>query len=62
LIAFYYQYVAERNCLTRVNAREGISIKIGEGSTLARFRAEGVREFRDWLDELAAETREWHAV
>jgi trehalose 6-phosphate phosphatase len=45
-----------------VNAREGISIKIGEGSTLARFRAESVREFRDWLDELAAETREWHAV
>ncbi len=45
-----------------VNVREGISIKIGEGSTLARFRAESVREFHDWLGELAAETREEHAV
>jgi len=45
-----------------VNAREGISIKIGEDSTLARFGAQSVREFRDWLGEVAGEAREERAV
>jgi trehalose 6-phosphate phosphatase len=36
-----------------VNARGGISIKIGIGRTTARWRAAGIDEFRDWLDRLA---------
>lgn len=40
-----------------VNARDGISIKIGENSTVARFRAENVYELRDWLGDLADDPR-----
>lgn len=40
-----------------VNARGGMSIKIGESSTLARFRAADVRELHAWLSELAREPR-----
>lgn len=36
-----------------VNARGGISIKIGPGPTAAHYRAAGIDEFRDWLDRLA---------
>lgn len=36
-----------------VNARGGISIKIGESSTLARFRAASVHELHLWLAELS---------
>jgi trehalose 6-phosphate phosphatase len=35
-----------------VNARGGISIKIGDGPTAARFRAANVLELHNWLDEL----------
>lgn len=41
-----------------VNARQGVSIKIGASPTVARFRAENVVELRDWLSELAGEPRE----
>ncbi|PWB81943.1 MAG: trehalose-phosphatase [Methylocystaceae bacterium] len=41
-----------------VNARGGISIKIGANSTLARFRAADVRELHAWLSALAHEPRE----
>lgn len=40
-----------------VNARGGVSIKIGESSTLARFRAANVRELHAWLAALAHEPR-----
>ena len=37
-----------------VNARNGVSVKIGEGSTVARFRAANILELRNWLDGLMA--------
>ncbi len=36
-----------------VNACGGLSIKIGEGATAARYRAANIRELCDWLDALA---------
>ena len=36
-----------------VNARGGVSIKIGDGASLARFRVHGVAQLLDWLEELA---------
>jgi trehalose 6-phosphate phosphatase len=44
-----------------VNAHGGISIKIGESSTLARFRAANVRELLSWLSELACAPRKERA-
>lgn len=41
-----------------INARGGLSIKIGESSTLARYRAANVRELHLWLAELAQQPRE----
>lgn len=41
-----------------VNARGGISIKIGGNSTLARYRAANVRELHAWLAALAHEPRQ----
>ena len=35
-----------------VNARNGVSIKIGGGESGARFRAHDVRQFRGWLNGL----------
>jgi trehalose 6-phosphate phosphatase len=35
-----------------VNARSGVSIKIGDGESVARFRARDVRQFRAWLSGL----------
>lgn len=40
-----------------VNAREGVSIKVGSGATVARFRAGSVGELRAWLAELAGRPR-----
>lgn len=37
-----------------VNARNGVSIKIGENPTAAKFRAANILELRNWLDELMA--------
>ena len=34
-----------------VNACDGISIKIGNGPTAAKFRASGIVELREWFDE-----------
>jgi trehalose 6-phosphate phosphatase len=36
-----------------VNARNGISIKIGPEQTLARYRAANIDEFQNWLKRLA---------
>jgi trehalose 6-phosphate phosphatase len=35
-----------------VNARNGVSIKIGGGESVARFRAHDVSQFRAWLSGL----------
>ena len=40
-----------------VNVRDGVSIKIGEGPTVAKFRAANVGELRDWFDELLMPSR-----
>ncbi len=37
-----------------VNARHGVSIKIGPGATAARYRVASPRDFRQWLGKLAA--------
>jgi trehalose 6-phosphate phosphatase len=38
-----------------VNARGGVSIKVGPGATTARFRAAGTEEFLEWLRRLPAQ-------
>ena len=38
-----------------VNARDGISIKVGPGATRATFRAAGTEEFLEWLRRLPAQ-------
>jgi trehalose 6-phosphate phosphatase len=35
-----------------VNARDGVSIKIGEDPTSAKYRAANISELRDWFEEL----------
>jgi trehalose 6-phosphate phosphatase len=40
-----------------VNARDGVSIKIGQGPTVAKFRAANVVELRGWFDELLMPAR-----
>jgi trehalose 6-phosphate phosphatase len=35
-----------------VNAAGGISIKIGEGATAAKYRVRNIAELREWFDEL----------
>jgi len=41
-----------------VNARNGVSIKVGAGRTVARFRTESVESLRAWLDRVARDTEE----
>ncbi len=43
------------------NARDGVSIKIGENPTAAKFRVATILELRNWLDELMAAPREFSA-
>lgn len=35
-----------------VNAMQGISVKVGEGSSHARYRLHGVKEVHQWLEQL----------
>jgi trehalose 6-phosphate phosphatase len=44
-----------------VNALEGISIKVGPGDTVARFRASSVDEFLGWLQATAEGLKGNHA-
>ena len=40
-----------------VNARDGVSIKVGPGETNATYRAASTGEFLTWLQELPAKLR-----
>jgi trehalose 6-phosphate phosphatase len=44
--------VTDEDAFVLVNARDGISIKIGPGETNATYRAAGTGEFLNWLREL----------
>jgi trehalose 6-phosphate phosphatase len=41
--------VTDESGFAAVNEMSGISIKVGDGPTLARWRIDGVAEVRDWL-------------
>jgi trehalose 6-phosphate phosphatase len=47
--------VSDEDAFVVVNARDGVSIKIGPGATKASFRAAGTAEFLEWLRRLPAQ-------
>jgi trehalose 6-phosphate phosphatase len=47
--------VTDEDAFVFVNARDGISIKVGPGPTSAAWRASGTAEFLDWLRRLPAQ-------
>jgi len=48
--------VTDESGFSAVNARGGLSIKVGANNTGAHFRARDVDELRGWLSQLAGET------
>ena len=46
--------VTDEDAFILVNARDGVSIKIGPGETHATYRAAGTGEFLEWLRQLPA--------
>jgi trehalose 6-phosphate phosphatase len=47
--------VTDEDAFVLVNARDGISIKVGPGATSATYRSSGTTEFLDWLRRLPAQ-------
>jgi trehalose 6-phosphate phosphatase len=47
--------VTDEDAFVLVNARDGISIKVGPGATNAAYRSSGTAEFLDWLRRLPAQ-------
>jgi trehalose 6-phosphate phosphatase len=47
--------VTDEDAFVLVNARDGISIKVGPGATNATYRSSGTAEFLDWLRRLPAQ-------
>jgi len=47
--------VTDEDAFVLVNARDGISIKVGPGTTHATFRTSGTAEFLEWLRRLPAQ-------
>src|SRR5579871_1375221 len=45
----------DEDAFVLVNARDGISIKVGPGATHATYRASGTEEFLEWLRHLPAQ-------
>ncbi|MCG8446198.1 MAG: trehalose-phosphatase, partial [Hyphomicrobiales bacterium] len=41
--------VTDEDGFEAVNAKDGITIKVGEGKSVARYRAETVEAFTEWL-------------
>jgi len=47
--------VTDEDAFVLVNARDGISIKVGPGATNATYRSSGTAEFLDWLRRLPSQ-------
>lgn len=47
--------VTDEDAFVFVNARDGISIKVGPGATSATYRTSGTAEFLEWLRRLPAQ-------
>jgi trehalose 6-phosphate phosphatase len=47
--------VTDEDAFVLVNARDGISIKVGPGATNATYRSPGTAEFLDWLRRLPSQ-------
>ena len=46
--------ITDEDAFLLVNARDGVSIKVGPGETNATYRATGIGEFLEWLRQLPA--------
>ena len=50
--------ITDEDAFILVNARDGISIKVGPGETQATYRAAGTDEFLAWLRQLPANLKD----